>query len=54
MTAKAHGGPIEIYGVTIAKVDDKIRVQSLDTWMDPLVGESRPHGVRRCEVEDLC
>lgn len=34
--AKAHGGPIEIFGVTVATVDDKLRLQSIDTWMDPL------------------
>lgn len=36
MTAKAHGGPIEIFGITVAKVDDKVRLQAIDTWMDPL------------------
>jgi len=34
--AKAHGGPIEIYGVTVATVDDKVRLQTVDTWFDPL------------------
>lgn len=36
MTAKAHGGPIEIFGVTVASVDDKVRLQNVDTYMDPL------------------
>ncbi|KAI7156763.1 hypothetical protein KC352_g27472, partial [Hortaea werneckii] len=36
VVAKAHGGPIEIFGVTVAKVDDKVRLQELDTWFDPL------------------
>ncbi|KAK3673121.1 hypothetical protein LTR78_006961 [Recurvomyces mirabilis] len=36
IVAKAHGGPIEIYGVTVAQVDDAVRLQSVDTWFDPL------------------
>jgi hypothetical protein len=36
IVAKAHGGPIEIYGVTVAQVDDKVRLRSVDTWFDPL------------------
>ncbi|KAF2860842.1 hypothetical protein K470DRAFT_257619 [Piedraia hortae CBS 480.64] len=34
--AKAHGGPIEIFGVTVAQVDENCRIQALDTWFDPL------------------
>ncbi|KAK0939611.1 hypothetical protein LTR29_008861 [Friedmanniomyces endolithicus] len=36
IVAKAHGGPIEIYGVTVATVDEKVRLQTVDTWFDPL------------------
>jgi hypothetical protein len=36
VTAKAHGGQINIEGVTVAKVDDKVRLQSVETWFDPL------------------
>jgi len=36
ITAKAHGGSIDIQGVTIAKVDDKVRLQAVETWFDPL------------------
>ena len=36
VTAKAHGGPIELFGVTVAQVDDKVRLQTVDTYMDPL------------------
>lgn len=36
ITAKAHGGTIDIQGVTVAKVDDKLRLQAVDTWFDPL------------------
>lgn len=36
VTAKAHGGPIEIFGVTVASVNDKLQLQEVDTYMDPL------------------
>lgn len=47
IVAKAHGGPIEIFGVTVADVDDKVRLQHLDTWFDPLemFRQIAPHGV---------
>jgi len=34
VTAKAHGGPIEVFGVTVATVDDKVRLQKVETWFD--------------------
>lgn len=51
MTAKAHGGPIEIFGTTVAQVDDKLRVQSLDTYMDSLdmFRQIAPYGVVNAE-----
>ncbi|KAK8166320.1 putative pathogen-related protein [Phyllosticta citrichinensis] len=36
VTAKAHGGSIDIQGVTVAKVDDKVRLQRVETWFDPM------------------
>ncbi|RYP07782.1 hypothetical protein DL765_009018 [Monosporascus sp. GIB2] len=36
VTIKAHGGPIEVFGVTVAHVDDKLRVTKLETWFDPM------------------
>jgi hypothetical protein len=30
------GGPIDIQGITIAKVDDKVRLQGVETWFDPM------------------
>jgi hypothetical protein len=33
---EAHGGKIDIQGVTVAKVDDKLRLQSVETWFDPM------------------
>jgi len=36
ITAKAHGGVLDIQGITIAKVDDKVRLQAVETWFDPM------------------
>ncbi|OCK80062.1 hypothetical protein K432DRAFT_426015 [Lepidopterella palustris CBS 459.81] len=46
VTIKAHGGPIDIQGVTVAKVDDKVRLQKVETWFDPMemFRQIDPHG----------
>jgi len=36
VTVKAHGGHIDIEGVTVAVVDASLRVQKLETWFDPM------------------
>ncbi|KAK7956847.1 uncharacterized protein PG986_006069 [Apiospora aurea] len=36
ITAKAHGGPIDIQGVTVAHLNDKFQVTKLETWFDPV------------------
>lgn len=36
VTVKAHGGPIDIQGISIATVDDQARIQKVETWFDPL------------------
>ncbi|KAK8105959.1 hypothetical protein PG999_009318 [Apiospora kogelbergensis] len=36
ITAKAHGGPIDIQGVTVAHLNDKSQVTKLETWFDPI------------------
>jgi hypothetical protein len=36
VTAKAHGELIEIQGITVAKVDEKLRLQNVETWFDPM------------------
>ena len=45
--AKAHGGPIDITGITVASVDDKVRLQKLNTYYDPLemFRQIAPHGI---------
>lgn len=52
VTAKAHGGPIDIQGVTVATVDDKVRLQAVDTWFDPLemFRQIAPGGIVNKEV----
>lgn len=36
VTAKAHGGSIDIQGITIARVDAAVRLQAVETWFDPM------------------
>ena len=36
VTARAHGGPIDIQGVTTAYLAEDFRIQKLETWFDPL------------------
>ncbi|KAK8011329.1 hypothetical protein PG990_010294 [Apiospora arundinis] len=36
ITAKAHGGTIDIQGVTVAHLNDKFQVTKLETWFDPV------------------
>lgn len=36
VTIKAHNGIIDIQGVTVAKLNDAFKVQSLETWFDPM------------------
>ncbi|KAK8042664.1 hypothetical protein PG994_013147 [Apiospora phragmitis] len=36
ITAKAHGGPIDIQGLTVAHLNDKFQVTKLETWFDPV------------------
>ncbi|CAK3888350.1 Hypothetical predicted protein [Lecanosticta acicola] len=52
VTAKAHGGQIDIQGVTVASVDEKFRLCDLQTWMDPLemFRQIAPQGVVNKEV----
>lgn len=36
VTIKAHGGPIDIEGVVVAEVNDKLQIKSIDVWFDPM------------------
>ncbi|WEW60444.1 hypothetical protein PRK78_005930 [Emydomyces testavorans] len=36
VTVKAHGGMIDIQGMLVAKVNDKLQIESLEVWYDPL------------------
>ena len=33
---KAHGGSIRVEGVTVATVNEKVQLQSVRTWFDPM------------------
>ena len=55
ITAKAHNGMIEIEGVTVAKVDDQVRLQKVETWFDPLemFRQIAPNGIVNKEVRNM-
>ncbi|EJT75113.1 hypothetical protein GGTG_08951 [Gaeumannomyces tritici R3-111a-1] len=36
VTVKAHGGLIDIEGVLVAKVNEKLQIQKIDVWFDPM------------------
>ncbi|TPX25289.1 hypothetical protein DIZ76_010740 [Coccidioides immitis] len=36
VTVKAHGGMIDIQGMLIARVNDKLQIESIEVWFDPL------------------
>lgn len=36
ITVKAHQGPIDIQGVTVATVNEQVQLQSVRTWFDPM------------------
>lgn len=51
VTAKAHGGPIDVQGVTVATVNEKLQLQSVRTWFDPMdmFRQIAPNGVVKKE-----
>lgn len=51
VTAKAHGGAIDIQGVTVATVNDKVQLQDVRTWFDPMdmFRQIAPNGVVKKE-----
>lgn len=51
---KAHGGLIDIEGMTVAKVNDKLQLQSIEVWFDPMTmfRQMKPEdGVEKSAVE---
>lgn len=36
VTIKAHGGPIDIEGVAVAIVNDKLQLQKVEVFFDPM------------------
>jgi hypothetical protein len=54
VTAKAHGGAIDITGITIATVDDAVRLQEVNTYFDPMemFRQIAPNGIVNRQVVD--
>lgn len=52
VTAKAHGGTIDIQGVTVAYVNDQLKVEKLETWFDSMemFRQIAPQGIVNKEV----
>lgn len=36
MRVKAHGGLLDIEGILVATVNDQMRAEKLEVWMDPM------------------
>jgi hypothetical protein len=36
VTLKAHGGNIDIEGMCVAVVNDKLQLEKVDVWFDPM------------------
>ncbi|KAF2223283.1 hypothetical protein BDZ85DRAFT_197707 [Elsinoe ampelina] len=51
VTAKAHGGPIEITGITVATVNEAVQLQAVDTYFDPMTmfKQIAPEGIVNLE-----
>ena len=54
VTAKAHGGDIDITGITVATVDDQVRLQAVNTYFDPLdmFRQIAPQGIVNKQIID--
>ena len=54
MTVKAHGGAIDITGITTATVDDAVRLQDVNTYFDPMemFRQIAPNGIVNKQVVD--
>jgi len=54
ITAKAHGGTIDIQGMTVAEVDEQLRVTKLETWFDPMsmFRQIAPEGIVNKQIVD--
>jgi len=52
VTAKAHGGTIDIQGIVVATVNDKVQLQDVRVWYDPLdmFRQIAPDGVVKKDV----
>ncbi|KAK3334467.1 hypothetical protein B0H65DRAFT_553419 [Neurospora tetraspora] len=37
VTLKAHGGPIDIEGIAVAVVNDRLQLQKVEVFFDPMM-----------------
>lgn len=37
MKVKAHGGMIDFEGIVVAKVNEGLKLESIEVWYDPMV-----------------
>lgn len=54
VTAPAHGATIDIQGITIAHVNEKVQLQSVETWFDPMemFRQIAPNGIVNKTIVD--
>lgn len=54
VTAKAHGALIDIEGIAVANVNEKVQLQEVRVWFDPLdmFRQIAPEGVVKKESVD--
>jgi hypothetical protein len=54
VTAKAHGGPIDVTGITVATVDEAVRLQEVNTYFDPveMFRQIAPNGIVNKQIVD--
>lgn len=52
VSLKAHGGSIDIEGMAVAVVNDKLQIEKVDIWFDPMAmfRQMRPKEAEGCPV----
>jgi hypothetical protein len=47
----AHGGTLDIQGTCVAKVNDKLQIESIEVWFDPMAMFRQMHPPKDAEAE---
>lgn len=52
VSLKAHGGNIDIEGMAVAVVNDKLQIEKVDIWFDPMAmfRQMQPKEAKGCPV----